>query len=192
MLKKVTSKKIVVGVDEAGRGCLAGPVVAGAVYVSRYVPFTRELRDSKKLKPQNRQVLYQKLTTSPHILYGIGSASVQEIDEHNILQATYMAMRRAISQLSITPELLYIDGNRFGGYKNIDYKCFKGGDDLYRNIAAASILAKVYRDELMQRLHTQYPEYGLDANKGYGTAVHREAIRSWGLTPMHRQSFRLK
>ncbi len=192
MLKKIHKPKLAVGVDEAGRGSLAGPVVAGAVYISRYVPFTRELRDSKKLSADKRNTIHEQLIHSPYIKYGIGTASVQEIDEHNILQATYIAMRRAVDTLGITPQMLYIDGDRFGGYQKIEHKCIKGGDDIYRSIAAASIIAKVHRDRLMQDLDAQYPDYGFGINKGYGTAFHRAAIRASGLTPVHRTSFKLK
>ncbi len=192
MLKKLKTSEVYVGVDEAGRGALAGPVVAAAVYIRRHVSFIQKIRDSKKLSKSLRQQLYRELLDSPHTVCGIGSATSQEIDEVNILQATYRAMHRAIDGLGMSPAHLYIDGNRFYTYKNTPHTCVIGGDDIYCSIAAASILAKVHRDQLMSEMATQYPDYGLEQHKGYGTLAHRKAISEHGYSPIHRKSFTLK
>ncbi len=192
MLKKHAHSKICVGVDEAGRGALAGPVVAAAVHVGRYYSFLGEVRDSKKLRPALREDLYERLTTAPKIYSGIGLSTVEEVDELNVLQATYLAMRRALDDLPHPPEHLYIDGPRFGGYGDIPYSCVVGGDDLYVSIGCASILAKVYRDRLMIDAHELYPDYDLGGHKGYGTQAHRDAIRRLGHSDFHRRTFKLK
>ncbi len=192
MLKKHSHATHIIGIDEAGRGALAGPVVAATVYIAKYESFTRELKDSKKLSASKREYLYTCITQSKHIHHAIGMSSVEEIDRINILEATYLAMHRAIDKLDITPDMLYVDGNRFKPYMSIPHKCIIGGDDIYRSIAAASILAKVCRDTLMKDLHLSYPIYHLDLNKGYGTKDHRDAIEKHGKSPIHRVSFKLK
>lgn len=178
------------GIDEAGRGCLAGPVFAAAVIL----PFgysNSELNDSKKLSLDKRMKLREEILQSAQFYY-IATSSQEEIDRLNILQATYLAMHRAIDGLNQIPELLLIDGNRFKPYKNIDYKCIVKGDSLFQSIAAASILAKTERDLYMQKIHSEFPQYHWDQNKGYGTRKHVAAIDEFGLSPHHRKSFHLK
>lgn len=177
------------GCDEAGRGCYAGPVFAAAVILPRDFRHPR-LNDSKQVKAAERYVL-REIILAEALAWGVGSATEAEIDTLNILQATWLAMHRAIGQLRQRPELLLIDGNRFKAYPGIPHHCIIKGDGLYTSIAAASILAKTYRDDHMQHLHQQHPQYGWDQNKGYGTAVHREAIAAHGLTPFHRKSFQI-
>lgn len=177
------------GCDEAGRGCYAGPVFAAAVILPQ--DFNHPLlNDSKQVKAADRYALRTIIETEA-ITWAVGSATEAEIDTHNILQATWLAMHRAISQLSHRPQLLLIDGNRFKAYPGIPHRCVIKGDGLYTSIAAASILAKTYRDDHMSALHQQHPQYGWEQNKGYGTAVHREAIAAHGLTPYHRRSFQI-
>jgi ribonuclease HII len=177
------------GCDEAGRGCLAGPVVAASV-ILRPDKKIKGLNDSKKLSEKQRFLLRQEIESSA-AAFAIGIVSNTEIDNINILQASFLAMHRAIEQLSITPEHLLIDGNRFKPYHQIPHTCIIKGDALYQSIAAASILAKTYRDELMDNLHAMHPHYHWDKNKGYPTINHRKAIESNGITPYHRKSFRL-
>lgn len=175
------------GCDEAGRGCLAGPVFAAAVILPEgfHHPL---LNDSKKVSEKNRGEL-RACIEQEAIAYGIGFADHIEIDKINILKASFTAMHRAIAALSVKPELLLIDGNRFINYPRIPHKCFVKGDAHYAAIAAASILAKTTRDAFMLRLHEEYPYYGWDHNKGYGTEDHRKAIALHGLSPYHRRSF---
>ncbi len=176
------------GVDEAGRGCLAGPVVAAAVILPSDT--TLPVDDSKKLTTTQRLELRQQIIH--HALsYCVAMASVEEIDHLNILNASFLAMHRAIAGLSIAPQLLLIDGNRFRPYPGIAHRCFVRGDAQYQSIAAASILAKTFRDEYMQNLASQYPEYGWAQNVGYPTAQHRRAISEHGFSPHHRKTFRL-
>ena len=177
---------VVCGVDEAGRGPLAGPVCAAAVILPANLDLPG-LTDSKKLTDKRRRELFP-LIKEQAIAYGIGLASEQEIDEINILQATFLAMERALAQLSIRPELALIDGNREKDF-GIPVKTVVKGDSLSANIAAASILAKVTRDDMMLELSKQYPEYGFDIHKGYGTKAHYEALRTYGASPVHRNSF---
>ncbi len=177
------------GVDEAGRGCLAGPVFAAAVILP---PTYRHplLNDSKQVSEKDRYLLRDHI--QEHALaWSVAEIGQAVIDDINILQATYRAMHRAIDGLTTRPELLLIDGNRFLSYPGIPHQCIIDGDALYRSIAAASILAKTYRDDLMHRLHGEFPMYGWDRNKGYGTREHRSAIRVFGNSPYHRKSFRL-
>lgn len=175
------------GCDEAGRGCLAGPVFAAAVILPPdfYHPL---LNDSKKVTETNRTELRVYITQNA-LAYGVAQVDPQEIDRINILKASFKAMHLAIDQLTITPELLLIDGNRFIAYKKIKHRCIIKGDGIYASIAAASILAKTYRDEYMLNLHTQFPQYGWNNNKGYGTLIHRIAIEKQGLCVHHRKSF---
>lgn len=177
------------GCDEAGRGCLAGPVVAAAVILpSDYSHAT--LNDSKQLSLKQRNEIKSDIKTDA-IAWAIGVVSHTEIDEINILNASFLAMHRAVDQLTTKPELLLIDGNRFKSYDSIPHETMIKGDGRFYSIAAASVLAKTYRDELMSDLHQQYPEYGWQTNAGYPTIAHRNAIREHGITPYHRRSFRL-
>lgn len=174
------------GVDEAGRGPLAGPVCAAAVILPRGLEIAG-LNDSKKLTEKKREALYDVICESA-IAYGIAFAEVEEIEKLNILQATFLAMNRAIEKLSVTPELALIDGNRNTGI-SMPSRCIVKGDSLCADIAAASILAKVTRDRYMMQLHEQYPQYHFARHKGYGTKLHYDAIREYGASPVHRMSF---
>ena len=174
------------GVDEAGRGPLAGPVCAAAVILPEHLQIPG-LTDSKKLTDKKRRELFP-IIQEQAIAYGIGLASESEIDEINILQATFLAMGRALEQLSVRPALALIDGNRETDF-GLPVKTVVKGDSLSANIAAASILAKVTRDNLMLALAQQYPAYGFDIHKGYGTKAHYEALRTYGPCPIHRRSF---
>lgn len=177
---------LICGVDEAGRGPLAGPVCAAAVILPKYLEIPG-LTDSKKLSDKRRRELFPEIQRHA-LAYGIGFASEGEIDEVNILQATFLAMERALSQLSVRPELALIDGNREKDF-GIPVKTVVKGDSLSANIAAASILAKVSRDDWMLEAAGKYPEYGFEVHKGYGTKAHYEALRQYGPCPIHRQSF---
>ena len=174
------------GVDEAGRGPLAGPVCAAAVILPRGLVI-EGLNDSKKLSGKKRESLYDEIVEKA-VAYGIAFASVEEIEEKNILEATFLAMNRAIEKLAVRPALALIDGNRDKGI-TIPARCVIGGDGKCADIAAASILAKVTRDRYMLQLAGQYPQYGFDKHKGYGTAAHYAAIRAYGPSPIHRMSF---
>ena len=174
------------GVDEAGRGPLAGPVYAAAVILPRGLVI-EGLNDSKKLTEKRREALYDVIVEQA-VAYGVGSADEKEIDEINILQATFLAMRRAIAQLFVRPDLALIDGNRDSDF-GVPAETVIGGDGKSANIAAASILAKVTRDRVMLEYAEQYPQYGFDVHKGYGTKRHYEALREYGPCPIHRQSF---
>ena len=174
------------GVDEAGRGPLAGPVYAAAVILPRGLVI-EGLNDSKKLTEKRREALFDVIVEQA-VAYGIGSADEKEIDEINILQATFLAMRRAIAQLAVRPDLALIDGNRESDF-GVPAQTVIGGDGKSANIAAASILAKVTRDRVMLQYAAQYPQYGFDVHKGYGTKRHYEALREFGPCPIHRQSF---
>ncbi len=175
------------GLDEAGRGCLAGPVVAAAVILPPRADHLL-LNDSKKLTEKHRMKLRQWIMENA-LDWAIAHASPKEIDEINILQASFLAMHRALDQLKICPDQLLIDGNRFKPYDAIPYNCIVGGDALYRSIAAASILAKTERDLLMERLHELHPQYNWKKNKGYPTREHKMAIAAHGTTAFHRLSF---
>ena len=187
---------LICGIDEAGRGPWAGPVVAGAaVFLTREVSpeLLAQLNDSKKLTAKKREYLYELLRQEEqagHILCGIGEASAAEIDELNILQATFLAMRRAVEKLPQKPDIALIDGNRLPKDFPCANECFIGGDGRSYSIAAASILAKVYRDRLMSEMAKQYPHYGFEKNAGYGTKAHIEGLRQYGVTPQHRRSYR--
>lgn len=174
------------GVDEAGRGPLAGPVCAAAVILPKYLQIPG-LGDSKKLTDKKRRELFPVIQQQA-IAYGIGFASEQEIDEINILQATFLAMRRALDQLSVRPDLALIDGNRETDF-GLPVRTVVKGDSLSANIAAASILAKVSRDDVMLKLAQDYPQYGFDIHKGYGTKAHYQALRDFGPCPIHRRTF---
>ena len=175
------------GCDEAGRGCLAGPVVAAAVILPE--DFAHPLlNDSKQLTERQRELL-RPIIEQEALAWGVGSVSPEEIDQINILQASFLAMHRAIDDLILRPQLLLIDGNRFTPYPDIPHECIVGGDGKYMSIAAASVLAKTHRDTLMLSLATEYPGYGLEGHKGYPTPAHKAAIRRLGLTPIHRKTF---
>ena len=178
------------GLDEAGRGCYAGPVYAAAVILPKdfHHPL---LNDSKKLSEQQRDLL-RPVIEKESIAYAVAAVDNNEIDKINILQASFAAMHRSLDKLNVLPELLLIDGNRFKPYKTITHECIVKGDGKYTAIAAASILAKTYRDEHMQQLHKEFPQYGWDRNKGYGTEIHRKAIFSFGLCRYHRRSFSIQ
>lgn len=177
---------VICGVDEAGRGPLAGPVCAAAVILPKHLELPG-LTDSKKLTDKKRRELFP-IIQEKAIAYGIGYASHQEIDEINILQATFLAMRRALEQLSVRPDLVLIDGNRTFEF-GIPTKTVVKGDSISLNIAAASVLAKVSRDDLMLQYAKEYPDYGFDIHKGYGTKAHYAALRECGHSPIHRMSF---
>ena len=177
-----------VGVDEAGRGPLAGPVVAAAVHLPEEIQI-EGIRDSKELSPKKRRALYEAILTDPRIDVGIGLSSPEEIDRINILQATFEAMRGAVIKLKRSPDYLFIDGNQ-EPLIEIQKKCIIKGDKKVRSIAAASIVAKEYRDDLMNELHFLYPQYNFMKHKGYPTGEHREALRKYGVSPVHRRSFK--
>ena len=177
------------GIDEAGRGCLAGPVVAAAVILP-YNFDDPEINDSKKLSEKTRDRICEKIKSNA-LAWAIGIVDNTRIDEINILQATFFAMHQAVSQLSQHPDLLLIDGNRFKPYPGIQHQCFIKGDARFQSIAAASILAKTHRDHLMKESHLHYPQYGWNKNKGYPTVFHRQAIKEFGITPLHRITFQL-
>jgi len=183
------SGKTEAGCDEAGRGPLAGPVVAAAVILPEDYRNSR-LNDSKKLDKKTLEIL-EKEVKKDALSWQVAEVGPEEIDEINILNASFLAMHRAIEGLKKLPELLLIDGNRFKPYKDIPFECIIKGDGKYMAIAAASILAKTYRDRLMIHAAQQYPGYGWETNAGYPTKKHREAIRQLGPTPLHRKSFRL-
>lgn len=188
--------KLVAGIDEAGRGPWAGPVVAGAVVIldKNLSPFLLEnLDDSKKLSPKKREQLYKELFAEQekgHLCIGIGEASCREIDEKNILQATFLAMKRAAEKLKIHPEFAIIDGNRTPSDFICPTKSVIKGDAKSFSISAASIVAKVYRDKKMQEMAKLYPYYGFEKNAGYGTAAHISGLKKYGITPEHRKSYK--
>ena len=178
--------EIICGVDEAGRGPLAGPVCAAAVILPKGLEIPG-LTDSKKLTDKKRRELFPVIKEQA-IAYGIGLASHDEIDEINILQATYLAMERALAQLTVKPDIALIDGNRAKDFA-LPVRTVVKGDSLSMNIAAASILAKVTRDDLMLELAEKYPQYGFEVHKGYGTKAHYEALRAHGTSEIHRKTF---
>ncbi len=177
------------GLDEAGRGCYAGPVFAASVILPKdfYHPL---LNDSKQLNEKQRNLL-RPIIEKESIAFAVASVDNETIDKINILQASFTAMHLSLDQLKIIPEFLLIDGNRFKPYPAIPHQCIIKGDGKYASIAAASILAKTYRDEFMQQIHAAFPHYGWDKNKGYGTATHRKAIDNFGLCSHHRKSFNI-
>lgn len=177
------------GCDEAGRGCLAGPVFAAAVILP--ADFRNELlNDSKQLTEKNRYLL-REVIQKEAISWAVGSYDNMEIDEVNILNASIFSMHRALAQLKVKPDHILVDGNRFKPYQDIPHTCVIKGDGKYLSIAAASILAKTFRDDFMLALHKEFPFYKWEQNKGYPTKAHREAIKQHGITPYHRKSFRL-
>ena len=186
---KFSDKDLEAGTDEAGRGCLAGPVVAAAVILPE--GFSNEwLNDSKKLTEARRKML-RPIIEKEAICYGISFVYQQEIDRINILKASILAMHKALDAMEKTPQYVIVDGNRFDPYHDIPHQTIVKGDGKYLSIAAASVLAKTYRDDYMERLHESFPVYGWNSNKGYPTQKHRQAIREYGSTEYHRQSFQL-
>jgi ribonuclease HII len=185
----LNKNKIEAGVDEAGRGCYAGPVFAAAVILPK--DFHHPLLNDSKLLSEKSRDLLRPIIEKESISFGVGVVSNYEIDEINILQASLKAMHIAIDNLKNAPDHLLIDGNRFKEYKKIKHTCIIKGDSIYASIAAASVLAKTYRDDYMNTLHIQFKYYGWDRNKGYGTALHRKAIEEYGLCKHHRMSFNI-
>ncbi|PLX18830.1 MAG: ribonuclease HII [Salinivirgaceae bacterium] len=184
-----TPNTLEAGCDEAGRGCLAGPVVAAAVILPANFQHD-QLTDSKKLSDVQRRKL-RPVVEENALAWAVGIVSNEEIDEINILNASFLAMHRALDQLKQIPERILVDGNRFKPYKNIPHDCIIKGDGKYLSIAAASILAKTYRDDIMIELHEKYPVYDWHKNMGYPTQKHRDMIQIHGTTPHHRMSFNL-
>jgi len=189
LLPYLTKNRIEAGCDEAGRGCLSGPVVAAAVILPK--SFENELlNDSKKLTEAKRKLL-RPIIEKEAIAFGVAFVDEQEIDRINILNASFLAMHRSIDQLSEKPELLLIDGNRFNPYKEVEHQCIVKGDGKYLSIAAASVLAKTYRDDYMEKIDEEFPMYDWINNKGYPTAKHRQGIKDHGDCKYHRKSFTL-
>lgn len=189
LLLKHTEGIIEAGCDEAGRGCLAGPVFAAAVILPDNFE-CHELNDSKQISEKKRYELRTYIESNV-LAYGVAMVDNKEIDEINILNASFLAMHKAIEKLNKTPEALLIDGNRFKAYKEIPHHCIIKGDGKYLAIAAASILAKTYRDDFMLHIHQQYPNYKWDKNKGYPSQAHRKSIKEFGVTEYHRLSYKL-
>lgn len=190
MLKPYLHKELMeAGCDEAGRGCLAGPVYAAAVILPS--DFTNDLlNDSKQLSEKQRYQLRDVIEREA-VAWAVGVVTNEEIDKINILRASILAMQRAVAQLKVRPQHLLIDGNRFSPYEDIPHTTVVKGDATYMSIAAASILAKTYRDDFMLKIHQEFPQYHWDSNKGYPAPIHREAIRQYGTTPYHRMTFNL-
>ncbi len=187
LLNNLFNDKTEAGCDEAGRGCLAGPVFAAAVILP--YNFKNELlNDSKKLTEKQRDEL-RRVIEKEALSWAVATVNAQEIDDINILNASFLAMHRAIEKLNITPDYLLIDGNRFKPYKKIPHHCIIKGDGKYLSIAAASILAKTHRDEFMKKIAVEYPDYFWEKNKGYPTLQHKMAIQKHGFTPYHRRTF---
>lgn len=190
MLKlQVNLNLLEAGTDEAGRGCLAGPVVAAAVILPKSFQHPI-LNDSKKLSEKQR-ILLKPIIEKEALAFGVAFVYQEEIDELNILRASIMAMHKAIGKLSIVPEFISVDGNKFQAFKNIPHQTVVKGDGKYLNIAAASVLAKTYRDAYMEKIHLDFPHYDWKQNKGYPTLQHRAGIREFGSCEHHRKSFRL-
>ena len=190
MLKSSFTKDLIeAGCDEVGRGCLAGPVVAAAVILPKKYK-NKLLNDSKQLTKDERTTLREDILRDA-VSWAVAEVSHTEIDIINILQASFKAMHLALDQLTVRPEFLLIDGNRFNAYQDLRHECIIKGDGRFLSIAAASVIAKTYRDELMQRYAVQFPGYGWETNVGYPTPEHRDGIRKLGITPYHRRSFQL-
>ncbi len=190
MLRSSFTKDLIeAGCDEAGRGCLAGPVVAAAVILPKRYRH-KLLNDSKQLKREQREALRLEIERDA-LAWAVAEVSHDEIDEINILNASFKAMHLALDKLETSPQLLLIDGNRFNPWRDVRHECVVKGDGKYLSIAAASVLAKTYRDELMAKLAVQFTGYGWETNVGYPTPEHREGIRQLGITPYHRKSFTL-
>ncbi len=189
LLASFSIDKIEAGTDEAGRGCLAGPVTAAAVILPKDY-CNPNLNDSKQLTKKKREKL-RAVIEQDAMAWAVAHADNTEIDKVNILNASYLAMHRAINKLNLKPQLLLIDGNRFNPFPGIPHRCIVKGDSKYQSIAAASILAKCYRDDFMRELASRFPDYTWENNVGYPTIKHRQAIKSIGITPFHRKSFQL-
>jgi ribonuclease HII len=186
--RRFEKNRVEAGCDEAGRGCLAGPVYAAAVIFPETF-FHREINDSKLLSPEVRQRL-RPIIEKNALTYSVASCDVETIDRINILNASIHAMHLALSQLSILPEFILVDGNRFKKYQSITHTCIVDGDRKFLSIAAASILAKTYRDEYMRKLHAEFPSFKWFDNKGYATREHLQAIKEFGITSHHRKTFK--
>ena len=189
LLPYYNRKKIEAGCDEAGRGCLAGPVVAGAVILP--LDFKNDLLNDSKTLSEKKRYYLRDVILKESISWGLGIVSNEEIDEINILNASFLAMHRAIDELKRKPNSLLIDGNRFNKYNKVEHHCIVKGDGKFLSIAAASIIAKTYRDDIMKALHKDYPIYDWLNNKGYPTKKHRLSIHKNGVSEYHRMSFRL-
>jgi ribonuclease HII len=189
LFSSFTKDRIEAGCDEAGRGCLAGPVFAAAVILPKKYR-NKRLTDSKQLLREEREKLRIEIERDA-VAWAVAEVNNEEIDRINILNASFQAMHLAIEKLPMIPELLLIDGNRFKPYGDIPFECIIKGDSKYLSIAAASVLAKTYRDDLMNNLSHTYPGYSWETNVGYPTDAHREGIRQLGITPLHRKSFTL-
>ena len=181
--------KLEVGTDEAGRGCLSGPVVAAAVILP--LDFHHELlNDSKQISEAKRKIL-RPIIEKEALAFGVSFIHHEEVDQLNVLQASITGMQRAISDMKISPEFIIVDGNKFKPYQEIPYKTIVKGDAKFMSIAAASVLAKTYRDDFMEKIHEEYPAYNWKQNKGYPTKEHRKAIQEFGITKYHRKTFKL-
>ena len=190
LMKKFSKFKHEAGIDEAGRGSLAGPVTAAAVILGKNFK-GKNLDDSKRLS-QIKRLELRKFIEKNALAYSVAFVSSYQIDKNNILSSTFKAMHKSIEGLNIEPDFILVDGNLFKPYKDLKYKCIIRGDQKYQNIAAASILAKTYRDEYMSNLHIKFPEYDWVKNKGYGTKFHIDMIMKFGRTKYHRKSFQIK
>lgn len=189
LLLNYSGHRLECGCDEAGRGCLAGPVVAAAVILP--LDFSCPgLNDSKQLTELQRDEL-RIIIEQEAIAWAVALVDEKEIDEINILNASILAMHRAVDKLTVTPEFIIVDGNKFKKYGNVPHQTIVKGDSKYLSIAAASVLAKTHRDELMMKLHGEFPQYGWDRNKAYPTIKHRQAIKQYGVSPYHRLSYKL-
>ena len=189
LLPFLESGRIEAGCDEAGRGCLAGPVFAAAVILPQ--DFSNDLLNDSKQLTEKQRYLLRPIIEKEALAWAVGVVSAEEIDKINILAASFLAMHRAVNDLKIRPEHLLIDGNRFKPYGNVPFTTIVKGDGKMASIAAASILAKTYRDDFMNKIAVEYPQYDWLSNKGYPTVKHRNAIKEYGITPYHRKSFNL-
>ena len=190
LMNKFSKFKYEAGIDEAGRGSLAGPVTAAAVILGKDLK-NKDLNDSKKLSPKKRLEL-KKYIEKNALAYSVAFVNSSHIDKKNILNSTFKAMHMSLEGLDIEPDFILVDGNLFKPYRDLKHKCIIKGDQKYQNIAAASILAKTYRDEYMSNLHIKFPEYDWIKNKGYGTKYHINMIKKFGRTKYHRKSFQIK
>ena len=190
MIKRYNDKILVCGIDEAGRGAFAGPITVSAVILPKNY-YNPEIKDSKKLSDSKKNKLFDEIkeVALDYIIFDVNN---NEIDDLNVLQATFLGMNRSIEKLVIKPKIYLIDGNKFITKKQITYKCIIGGDDIYQSIAAASILSKVHRDNMMKKIDNELPEFNWKKNKGYGTKEHIEKIKKFGLSKYHRRSFKIK
>ena len=190
LMNKFSKYKYEAGIDEAGRGSLAGPVTAAAVILGKDLK-NKDLNDSKKLSPKKRLEL-KKYIEKNALAYSVAFVNSSHIDKKNILNSTFKAMHMSLEGLDIEPDFILVDGNLFKPYRDLKHKCIIKGDQKYQNIAAASILAKTFRDEYMSNLHIKFPEYDWIKNKGYGTKYHIDMIKKYGRTKYHRKSFQIK